>query len=146
MKKWMLALAIAVVLVVGSASVAFAAGLFETPAQTVANLTGQTEDDVLQARQDGTPYGAQAADAGKLDEFKAERLEQYRLRLQQAVEEGRLTQQEADELYKNMEQRMETCNGDGLGYGSGGGFGNGKRNGDGLGNGGFGFGGCMISE
>lgn len=126
MKKTVVFITILVVMLVG-ATVAFAADEIKTPAEIVSDLTGESLDDVTEARENGETYGKQAADAGKLDEFKAERLAQCKLALDEAVKEGRITREQADEMYAAMEQRMETCTGTGEGAGSCG------RNGQGVG-------------
>ena len=142
MKKTIIMVVMAAVLLAGSATVAFAADGWKTPAEIVAVLTGKTVDQAQADRQDGKSYGAQAAAADKLDEFTAERLAQYKLRLDEAVKDGRLTQAEADKLYDAMKTRMAACTGNGTGMGGnkmgkgGCGFGAGNGNG-GIGCGGM---------
>ena len=123
MKKTVIFVVILAVMLVG-ATVALAADAIKTPAEIVSDLTGEPVEDVTEARANGETYGEQAADAGKLDEFKAERLAQYKLALDQAVKDGRITQERADQLYAAMEQRMEACTGTGEGAGLCGGNGN----------------------
>ena len=139
MKKTVFFITILVVMLVG-ATVAFAADAIKTPAEIVSDLTGESVEDVTEARENGETYGEQAADAGKLEEFKAERLAQYKLALDEAVKEGRITAEEADQLYAAMEQRMEACLGTGEGAGlcAGNGMGGSGMNGQGRG---FGMGG-----
>jgi hypothetical protein len=152
MKKTLIAIGIIVIMVVSLTTVAFAAGVLKTPAEIIAGLTGKSVEEVTKARQDGNSYGEQAQAAGKLEEFQAARLEQYKLRLDQAVKDQKLTQAEADKLYENMKLRLENCDGScdsqgsgmgrGLRDGTGSGFGQGgMRNGRGLG--GYGQGTCM---
>ena len=50
---------------------------------------------------------------GVLADFQDERLALYKERLDEAVADGRLTQEEADALYAAMEQRFADCTGDG---------------------------------
>lgn len=153
MKKSVFFITILVVMLV-SATVAFAADAIKTPAQIVSDLTGKPIDEVTEARENGETYGKQAADAGKLDEFKAERLAQYKLALDQAVKEGRITQERADQLYANMQQRMEACTGTGEGAGLGGrnanglgGFGmNGQGRGFGMGRQNGACGNCLVNN
>ncbi len=128
MKKPLIALSILVVMIISLSSVAFAAGIVKTPAEIVAGLTGKTVDQVTEARQNGTTYGAQAKDAGELEAFQDQRLEQYKIALDEAVKNNEMTQAQADTLYNNMKLRLESC--DGTGTGSG----NGLRNGSGAGN------------
>lgn len=114
MKKTIFFVTILAVVLLGSTAV-FAAENYKTPAEIVSALSGKTLDEVIGARQNGQTYGQQAADADKLEEFKAERLEQYKITLDEAVQAGRITQDEADELYAAMEDRMELCTGAGTG-------------------------------
>lgn len=133
---------IAAVMLVGAA-VAFAAGVFKTPAEIVSDLTGKTVDDVIKARESGETYGEQAAEAGKLEEFKTERLAQYKLALDEAVKEGRVTAEKAALLYDAMEQRMEACTGNGAGLCAGNGRGSGMN---GLGRGNGTCGNCIVND
>lgn len=145
MKKTIVVIVMAAVLLIGTATVALAADGWKTPAETVADVTGKTVEQAQADREAGKTYGAQAAAAGKLDDFKAQRLAQYKLRLDEAVKDGRLTQAEADKLYDAMKARMADCTGDGTGCGGGmgGGMGNGGGFGRGMGNGmGMGCGGA----
>lgn len=145
-KKVFLVLSVAAILVAGLSTAAFAAVDFKTPAEIVAELTGKSEDEVIEDRQAGNSYGAQALEAGKLEEFKAERLELRKQVLDQAVLDGRLTQEEADKLIEEMTLRMEDCDGTqiGLGQGTGSGVCSGQGDGTGVGRGsGMGIGGGM---
>jgi hypothetical protein len=119
MKKIIVSVGILVVLLISITSVAFAAGLVKSPAEILAGLTGKTAEEVAAARQEGSSYGEQAASAGKLDEFKDARLEQFKLRLDEAVKAGQLTQAQADERYAAMQTRLESCTGSCTGTGAG---------------------------
>lgn len=134
MKKTVFIITILAVMLVG-ATVAFAADVIKTPAEIVSDLTEKPVEDVTEARANGETYGEQAADADKLDEFKVERLVQYKMALDEAVKDGRITQERADELYAAMEQRMEAClgTGEGAGLGNGNGMGGSGINGQGRG-------------
>lgn len=144
MKKLFIVIAVAAVMLVG-ATVAFAAAA-KTPAEIVSGLTGKTVEQAQDARQAGKTYGAQAAEANKLAEFKAQRLEQYKIALDEAVKAKNLTQAEADKLYENMKARMASCtgNGTGAGRGAGNGMGRGMGRGNGMGRMGGGCGSCTA--
>lgn len=105
-----------------------------------------------------------AADIPELEAWKAERLQEIRERLNVAVEDGRLTAEEADEFYAAREERIAACEGDGtcdgtgeggirqrLGDGSGAGLGRGGMGGGmgrgrgGMGGGGFGGHGACVT-
>lgn len=145
-----------VVLFVGVTSfTVVAASQYETPAEAVAALTGRTEDSVVEEKeQTGKTYGEIAAEAGFLEEFKAEILEIKKERLDERVASGDLTQEEADEIIARMAENQADCDGtgttqrdcgmfggqgaDGSGFGGqnkgqGNGMGQGKGNGQGFG-------------
>ncbi|MDW7659282.1 MAG: hypothetical protein SCM11_19115 [Bacillota bacterium] len=119
-RKVFLMTAVIAVLVLGLASVSFAATDWKSPAELLAGLTGKSVEEVQQARSEGTPYGAQAADADKLDAFREQRLEMVKDRLDQAVEDGQLTREEADDKLAAIEERSATCDGTGENQGEGG--------------------------
>mgnify|MGYP001038262268 CR=1 FL=1 len=131
--------AIVAVLILGLATVSFAATEWKTPAEILAGLTGQSVEAVQQERSEGTPYGAQAAAADQLEAFRQARLAQAEVRLDQAVADGQLTQEEADARIAAMEARSAECDGTGANQGEGGlrlgkmGGGNGTGSGEGKG-------------
>jgi len=142
-KKWVAALTVAAVL--GAGGVAYAATAL-TPADIVSNLTGKSSAELQQQRQAGQTYGAIANEAGLLEEFKAQMLEQKKVILDERVAAGKLTRERADAIYQNMQENQANCDGTGngnnrLGQNAGAGFGqgNGPGPGKGMGNGqGFG--------
>jgi hypothetical protein len=144
MKKLLITISVLVIMLAG-ATVAFAAAAPKTPAEIVSDLTGKSVEQVTEARQSGQTYGNQAAETKKLAEFKDARLDQFKLALDEAVKEKRITQTEADARYQAMESRMENCtgNGSGQGAGNGGGLGSNAR---GLGKGYGGMGGKMYAQ
>jgi len=62
---------------------AFAAGTGKTPAEITASLTGKSVEQVISERVAGKTYRTIADEAGKLDEFKAQTLEQKKAILDQ---------------------------------------------------------------
>lgn len=112
---------------------------YGTPAEIVAGLTDRTVESVIAERvETGKTYGTIANDAGKLDEFKAESLKLKKDILAAQVEEGILTQEEADSIIDAIEANQAICNGTGTGNGMGagcGGQGLGRGQGRGRGNG-----------
>lgn len=136
----------ALVTVIAASSVAYAASQYKTPAEAAAGVTGKKVEDVQAQRKDGKTYGQIAKDAGKLDEFKKEKLELTKDRIEQLVKDGKLTKEKGDELIKKIKDNQANCDGtgsaaigknNGLGLGSqGAGQGNGGANrGQGTGNG-----------
>lgn len=129
----------AMVLVIGATSItAFAASKYSSPAEAVAGLTGKTVESVIQERQDtGKSYGTIAEEAGKLEEFKQEKLQILKDNLAKRVADGTITQERADEIVKAVEERQAACDGTGTGgAGCGMGAGLGRGNGRGCGMGG----------
>ena len=128
--------------ILGTAGVAYAAAA-KTPAEIAAGLTGKTVEEVAQERAAGKTYGTISNDAGKLEEFKAQMLEQKKAVLDQRVKDGTLTQQQADDIYNAIKNNQANCTGSGNAR-IGGGFGRGAgmRQGAGgrMGRGGMGYG------
>lgn len=117
-----------------------------TPADAAASLTGRDVEDVIRERMEtGKTFGAIAAEAGKLEEFKQKVLDAKEQILSEDVEKGVVTQEEADDILEAVKERQAFCDGTGSGcgrggYGSGcrgygGGYGRGLSRGWGRGNG-----------
>jgi hypothetical protein len=132
-KKLITSMLVLVLILGGLASVSFAATSWN-PAEIVAGLTGRTTEEVEAARDAGTSYGAQAKEAGELEAFQEDRLAAYEARLNELVDEGRLTKEEASDRLAAMTTRIGQCTGDGTGAGAG------QRQGFMNGNGGVGRG------
>jgi len=119
---------IAAVGILGASGAAYAAAAI-TPAEAAAALTGKTIEEVNGERAAGKTYGTIAKDAGKLEEFKSQMLEQKKVILDERVKEGTLTQAQADEIYSNLKNNQANCDGTGsdmIGRNSGAGFGRGS--------------------
>lgn len=120
----------------GVTGTAYAAVTGKTPAEITAGLTGQTVEQVIAERASGKTYGTIAAEAGKLEEFKAQTLEQKKAILDQRVADGILTQAQADTIYNSLKTNQAFCDGTGsaaIGKSSGAGFGMGQGQGMGQG-------------
>lgn len=154
MKKKLFAI-VTTIGIIGSVGVVYAAAA-QTPAEIVSGLTGKAVDVLYAERADGKTFGTIASDAGKLEEFKEQMLEQKKEILDQRVEENVLTQEEADEVYNMIQENQTICDGTGnagIGRNTGAGFGNGSGKGIGNGQGygmrnggGSGFGGCGLNR
>lgn len=144
-----LMVAITMVGMLGVAGTAYAA-VTKSPADIAASLAGKSMTEVNQERASGKTYGTIAQEAGKLDEFQTQMLEQKKLLLDQRVTDGQLTQQQADQIYTAMKNNQATCDGTGsalgktyglrMGNGAGLGRGQGMGRGNGMGMGGNGIG------
>jgi hypothetical protein len=119
----------------------FAAAKYDTPQEALAGMTGKTVEEITERKaQENLTYGAIAAEEGKLDEFKVELLEQKREMMEERVTEGDLEKEDADAILERIQERQETCigegnPGEGMMEGSGVKFGNGPEDGQGNGNG-----------
>lgn len=125
---------IAIAGMIGAAGVAYAAT--KTPAEIAAGLTGKSVEELNQERANGKTYGTIANEAGKLDEFKKQMLENKKEILDQRVQEGRMTQENANRIYNQIKENQASCDGTGsarMGNGCGAGFGAGAGNGGGKG-------------
>lgn len=121
------------VISIGSAVTASAAE-HRTPADIVASLTGKAVANVIQERSEtGKTFGMLAAEAGKLDEFKSEMLAAKEEVLNENVENGVISQDQAEEILNTIEANQAVCDGTGNGAGLGCVYGNGP--GCGYGNG-----------
>lgn len=128
----------AVLVVVGmfaAAGAVYAAAM--SPADIAAALTGKTVADLSKERAAGKTYGTIAKDAGKLEEFKYRMIEQKKAVLDQRVQDGTLTQQQADEIYSAVKDNQANCDGTAsgaaIGRKFGAGFGQGSAMGQGAG-------------
>lgn len=153
-KKFVMAFTVLAIVGAGSAVYASAA---MTPADIAAGLTGKSVEALNQERAAGKTYGTIAKEAGKLEEFKSQMLEQKKVVLDQRVAEGRLTQERADAIYNSIKTNQANCDGTGnaqigknagvgFGQGQGNGMGKGLRDGSGAGanrGAGFGAGQCL---
>lgn len=124
MKKTVIAVATAGLLLLGATGV-FAATTYKTPAEIYGDLTGVTAEEAYEQRAAGEPYGVLAEEAGVYEEFREEMLENKKALIEQRVEDGTLTREQADIIISNMEANTEGCYGPGCGagYGAGQGFG-----------------------
>lgn len=105
----------AMILAIGATPLTvFADSQYKTPAEAVAGITGQEVETVMEQRQEtNKTYGTIAAEAGKLDEFKAANLEMKKDNLKAQVAAGKMTQEKADEIIKALEENQANCNGTG---------------------------------
>lgn len=151
MKK-KLSLVMALVFVIGVGSMAFADG-FKTPAEIYSELKNITVEQAYEeVKENDKSFGQLAEDNGFLDKFRDQNQEERKAMLKQYVEEGKLTQEQADAMLERMDEcltdgplgrqgGMRAGNGLGCelredgerGLGQGRGRGNGRGKGMGLG-------------
>lgn len=147
MKK-VFSIALVSVLLIALGGIAFAS-TFDSPAEVYANLTGKTVEEVYEERGTDMTFGQLADENGLLEEFRALNLESKKAILDERVKDGTITQEEADEILKAMEEDCTLepgtrklgqeygirfggngsgCQGQGRGVGRGQGKGFGRRN------------------
>lgn len=86
---------------------------FLTPAELLSSLTERPVEELRTERFDsGLSYGQMAQEAGLLEDFKAGVLDVKRASLADRVEQGLLSQEEADALLSDLEARREDCSGE----------------------------------
>lgn len=140
-----LALALGVTTLVASAGIGVYAAEVSSPADILSRITGTSVESLYESK-GSMRFGELAEKEGVSEQFREEMLARKKAMLDQRVSEGRLTQEQADEMYKNMVENQGSCDGTGihrgernLGLGMGAGMGRGNGNGEKVG-GGNGFG------
>ena len=114
-KRNLLLFTAAVVLSMAPAATAMAAE-YQTPADTAAEVTGRSVEDVARERfETGKTYGNIAAEDGRLDEFKAQRLEIQEAILSERAEQGLISQEEMERILNGIKARQAVCDGTGDG-------------------------------
>jgi hypothetical protein len=109
MKKALIAVLTAVLLLTGATSVF---GLsFRSPAEIYAELTGTTIEEAYEQRKAGSRFGYLAENAGVAEQFRSRMLENRKEAILNKVEEGQLTQKQADDLIAEIEENMANCSG-----------------------------------
>lgn len=129
--KSKVSLVLIAVMMLGATGFAFADGLFN-PASIYANLTGTTiEEAYAEKLETKSTFGELAKNAGVYEEFQAEAVEAKTELIKERVEDGTLTQEQADAVLSDLAE----C--DGEGFGGGNGLGQGRMAGNGMGGGGM---------
>lgn len=83
------------------------------PFDTLAKLTGKTSQDLYaEAYKDKLTCAGLAKKLGVYDQYKAERLNEEKTLLAKAVQDGRLTQEQADKRLANVKKRIDNCQGE----------------------------------
>ena len=85
------------------------------PAEITKEVTGQSAEEIYTRRQQGVTYGTIAKEAGKLVEFQNQKLELAKNNLQNKVNQGQMTQEQANQMIDNMKQNQANCDQSGTG-------------------------------
>lgn len=150
----------ALILVLLGGGGAVYASTLASPLDILSDATGTPVDTILENREDGETLGSMAAEEGVLEQFQAAMTANREAVIQQRVEDGRLTQEEADQIKAAIQERIADCDGTGdgerlylgqqagMGYGQQGSgqYGSGTRGQGGgrNGMGGLGTGACLV--
>lgn len=129
MKKFKntLILCTAIMLFANSSTFSLASTTYKTNAEIVSEITGEDLDTIISKHfETGKSYGTIAKEAGFLDEFKSIIFEQKKLKLNEDIANGIITQEQGDEILQTIEQNQLICDGSGnlgncgleLGYGN----------------------------
>lgn len=111
-KRSIIAISTASLVILATSFTVFAATTGSTSANALAEITGRTiESIVAEKSETGITYGAIAAEADKLDEFKAASLEAKKEILDARVSAGTMTQDDADAIITAIEENQIDCNG-----------------------------------
>ena len=119
----------------------FASNQFDAKAEAIAKLTNKTVETIIEQKNTlNMTFGEIAKENGVLDQFKKVNLEQKEEILNEKVNQGIITKEEAENILNQIRENQENCDGSGsnsqnLGLGLGLGNGNGSGNGSGRGNG-----------
>ena len=83
-------------------------------AEILSELTGKSTNEILEqiVNEDKT-YGTIALENGVLEEFQEKNLEQMKTNLNEKVEAGVISKEEADTIISNRENAMKNCDGTG---------------------------------
>lgn len=91
------------ILLIGTA--AFAA----TPAEIYSEVAGVTEEEAYDLRQEGQTFGEIAQENGVYEEFTDKMLEEKIAIIEDKVEQGSLTREEADNLIAKFQENIGNC-------------------------------------
>lgn len=120
MKKKALLLGLAVCILGGSSLSVYAQTKVQAPVQVLSDLTGKTVESLIQEKvETGKTYGTIASEAGQLEAFKEARLEAMKEHLEQQVQNGILTEEQAQQRINRMKENQASCDGTGSGNNQG---------------------------
>ena len=137
---------ITAILVITISSPVFASNQYYSKAETLSKLTNKSIETILETKNKlNVTFGEIAKENGVLSEFQKANLEQKEQILNDRVNKGLITKEQADDILDRIKENQKNCdgtgnNGDGLGLGLGSNNknsgGNGSGNGSNANNGG----------
>ena len=84
----------------------------EAAETTLSQLTGKTVEQIRELKENGMRWGDIAKDAEQFEAFKEAMFNNMKERFAQLVEEGKITQEQADDRLAQMQERHENCTGE----------------------------------
>lgn len=121
--------------VLGSSVAVFAANEKQSPIDVLVNITNYSVEEIKEQVSQGKRLGLIAEEAGHLEAFKEQMLAIKKLRIEQRVIDGKLSQEQADKILQHFEEKSAVCDGTGgekIGRACKASFGEGPANGMGL--------------
>ena len=79
--------------------------------KVAAEILGKTTDELKAEFKNGKTLGDLLLEAKKLDDFKVKYLDSLKIKLDTAVKEGKIKQEEADEIYKHKSEKIKNWDG-----------------------------------
>ena len=84
-------------------------------AEILSELTGKSTNEIIEERvNEDKTYGTIALESGVLEKFQEKNLEQMKTNLNNKVEAGAISKEEADTIISNRENAMQNCDGTGI--------------------------------
>lgn len=97
---------------IGAISVSAYMYNFQDKAEILSELTGKSTNEIIEQRvNEDKTYGTIALENGVLEEFQEKNLEQIKTNLNEKVESGVISKEEADTIISNRENAMKNCDG-----------------------------------
>lgn len=85
-------------------------------AKILSELTGKSINEIIEERvNEDKTYGKIALENGVLEELQEKNIEQMKTNLNEKVETGAVSKEEADTIISNRENSIKNCDGSGLG-------------------------------
>ncbi|MDR5658414.1 hypothetical protein RH915_02820 [Serpentinicella sp. ANB-PHB4] len=99
-------------IILGTGIMAYASE-YSSPVENLAALTDTPVETLYEEKGDLT-FGALANEKGVLEEFKENNLINKKAILEQRIVAGKVTQEEASQIYSKLEERQRDCDGTGI--------------------------------
>lgn len=105
MKKFIIATT--TMLIIGLGTISFATG-YSSPSEILTKLTKKSQEHILE-ESNYKSYGKIAQENDVFEDFQKEMLKQKKIMLDEKVKSNIITKEEADLMYKRMNENMKNC-------------------------------------